>query len=787
MEYDAIPQELKALKRWGVFKKIWKPERGKYTKIPYDAETGKEGRSNDESTWTDFATALTAFRRDEEYAGLAFFFKPPYIGIDLDHVKDDIDRMVHGDVGENIVYDFVSAMKSYTEVSLSGEGIHIIIKGTLPEGKRRKGEIEMYDSGRFFALTGNSFNKINTINQPPDKVFHAFYAKYINSESNVIQMAQAPQYGVSDLSINQIIADALQSKTGNRFKMLMNGKWEGFYDSQSEADLAFANDLAFWTAKDFGKMDTIFRQSGLMRDKYDEKHGKVTYGVGLLNKAIAGTNSVYEPREKQSSFSLIVPGLTDDDPDLKNKRNKETGWYSYDDTGNAQRFVDRFGKVVKYDTISGRFMFFDGHVWREDKTRVAQKMLNDVVESLKDEPLHVPKEGGKDAEEAAETARAKFIKRSRNNSGKRAAINEIESLTATTTDAFDTELNVLNTPSGYIDLSTGELKDTTPKDMFTKITNYEYSDTYEAPRWEEFLNQVFDGNDELIHFIQKLVGYTMTGTMDEQVMVILHGEKKKNGSNGKSVFVETLSDVVGNYAINIQPETIMAKPFSNTSGPNNDIARMKGARLITSSEPDDGMRLSEGLVKQLTGGDKVTARKLYGDYFEFVPTGTIWISTNHKPLVRGTDDGIWRRLLFVPFLVQIPNDKKDPKLKQKLLREGPGILNWAVDGALMWQREGLHPPEIVRQDTNAYREEMDTIGSFLNEVAEQGPGFTCTFADVSRTFDCWERINGTGITKNKLGRELTQRFGKKHVKGYVNYIGLRIKREYKEFEQSYNF
>lgn len=784
MDYSAIPNELKALKQWGVFKKIWKPERGKYTKIPYDAITGEKGKSNDETTWTDFNTALTAVNQNDKFAGLAFFFKAPYVGIDLDHVKEEIDRVLHGDTAENLVYEFMQTTNSYTEVSLSGEGIHIIVKGKLPEGKRRKGDIEMYDSGRFFALTGNAFTDCREVNEPDKKALKTLYKHYIDSGNNIIMLNDEPQYGITDLTTEQITEAALKSKTGQRFKVLMNGNWEGYYDSQSEADLAFANDLAFWTAKDFKKMDEIFRESGLMRDKYDEKHGKVTYGEGLLNKAISSTGSVYSAKKAESTFSLTVPGLTVDEHSVTDKKDE---WRSYDDTGSAQRYFDRYGRVVKFDTTAGKFMYFDGHAWRQDKTFVAQKLLNKVVESLKDEPVHVPKDASIDDKDAATEAKAKFIKRSRNNSGKRAALAETQTLIATTTDDFDQELNVLNTPSGYIDLATGSLMETTPESMFTKITNFEYSDTYAAPRWEEFLHQTFDGNQDLIHFMQKLVGYSLTGTMDEQVMTILHGEKRKNGSNGKSVFVETVSSIIGNYAITIQPETLMAKPLASSGGPNNDIARMKGARFIASSEPDEGMRLSEGLIKQMTGGEKVTARQLYGDYFEFQPTGTIWLSTNHKPIVRGTDDGIWRRLLFIPFLVQVPNNKKDPKLKQKLLREGPGILNWAVDGALMWQREGLNPPQIVQEDSKQYRGEMDTIGGFLEEVAEVGPGYQASFKEISLAFDEWEKIHGTGITKNKLGRELAQRFDKKTVMGQRQYAGLRIKKGLSPFQQGYNF
>ncbi len=772
MNYANIPKELRLLKQWGLFKLVWKEERNKYTKIPFSID-GTSGRSNDPNTWSTFEDALEAKDR-LGLDGLAFYFANGYVGLDVDHVKDDIQRYLDGDITDNIVYDFISNTKSYTEISVSGEGIHIIVKGEIPGSKRRHNNVEMYESGRFFALTGNFFGNNKEVVKAD--LTH-LYNTYVDNQKIVpLPVKENKSFGINDLSTQEIIREAISSKAGERFKKLLNGKWEGLYTSQSEADMAFANDLAFWTAKDFNKMDEIFRSSGLMRDKYDEKHGKVNYGVGLLNKAIAEVSETFVPKD-DNDFQIYVEDNNSDDKQQKK-------FYSYDDTGNSERFMDSYGKLVKYDDKRKKFLYFDGHVWTYDGTMMVSKLVNRVVDNLKNEPVFVPEDGD---DEEAKKARGKFIKRSRNHAGKDGMIKEIKPLISDDLTKYDTKTNVLNTPSGFVDLSTGELNETKPDCKFTRITNAEYSDTHDAPKWNEFLNQIFNGNQDLIRYIQKCVGYTLTGTTDEQCMFFLHGDKLKNGSNGKSVFVETLSQVLGTYSETISPDVLMVNKFSGSSnGPTPEIAKMKGARMIITSEPDEGTRLSEGIVKRLTGNEKITAREMYGESFTFMPTGVIWMSTNHKPIIRGTDDGIWRRLVFIPFLVQIPDSKKDLNLKDKLLREAPGILNWAVDGALMWQQEGLKNdiPEIVKSSNKSYRKEMDVIGNFLEDCCDLGDNQKDTFKNISTAFIAWEDIYGYNMSKRKLSRELSQRFNKRKSNGEAVYTGIALKDDKKPYEIS---
>lgn len=761
MNYENIPNELRALKQWGLFQKIWQPERNKYTKIPHNALDGGAGKSNDPSTWVDFKTALEALKT-YQMDGLAFFFANGYVGLDIDHIGDELDKFRSGDYQENTVSQAITMTKSYTEVSISGSGIHAIFKGKIPGTRRRKGNVEMYDSGRFFALTGNTIGQYQKeVNVVTTDVMNLMYHKYFG-EDNVVTINNHSPIKPNDLDVDEVIKRAEMSRTGDRFKVFMNGGWEGFYPSQSEADLAFANDLAFWTGRDFNKMDQIFRTSNLFRPKYDEKHGKTTYGVALLNKAINEAHETFDPKRmplRKYQFNFAK----DED------KQTETPPRSWDDTGNADRFMDTFGELVKYSYIDKCWYCYNGGYWETDNEGKVAQYVDMTVDNMRNEKLHVSADV--DPEKAKE-AWDKFLKKSRSHAAKQAMLNEVQHRVPVLHGQFDQDKTLLNTSNGYVDLSSGILYEHDIKKMFSQQADVDYTDNIDCPEWSEFLDQIFDNDQELIHYIQKAVGYSATGNIKEQVMFILYG----NGRNGKSIFIDTISDILGTYAKSMQADSIMVR--QNSSGANSDIARLESARLVTSSEPNEGVRLDEGLVKQLTGGDKVTARYLYGKEFEFKPQFKLWLATNHKPIIRGTDDGIWRRLMLIPFKVQIPTDKVDKDLKYKLQRESIGILNWIVEGALMWQREGLNPPASVTNASRQYREEMDVISLFVNDCCEIGDNYRAPAGEIFKKYQSWANENSEySMSKQKFGREMRQKFEFKKTKHGRFYLGLKISRD----------
>lgn len=729
---------------------------GKLTKMPINPQTNTPAKSNDESTWSDYETAVNFPHKD----GLGFFFKPPYIGIDLDDVSSEIERYKQGDFENNIVFDFYESVKSYGEISPSGNGVHIIAKGKLPGSKRRKGNVEIYDNGRFFTMTGNTLTKYGTVDDVSEVTLKRLYDKYL--ASRVVEFRPQRMHGVAHtLSESEVVRKIMESKQAQQFKLFMDGGWEDFYQSQSEADLAFANMLAFWCARDYTQMDSLFRQSSLMREKWDEKRGKTTYGEATLYKAINDTGEVFRPKREKPKYHL--------DFVKKKDEKKELSPQSYDDTGNAKRMMQLFGDVIRYSYIHKKFYVYNGEKWEVDQTGKIRVLIDEMIDQMKNEKVRAA--DGVDEEEAKELLR-KHIKKSRQNSSKKNLEDELKHHVAVLPEDFDNDDMLLNVSNGYLDLASGELRPHDKEKMFAKQANSEYSEKMTPDVWIDFLNDIFDGDKDVIHYLQKALGYSLTGSTKEQVMFILHG----NGRNGKSIFVEVVSEILGDYAKNIRATSLMVK---RSEGVNNDIATLQDARLVTSSEPNEGFRFDEGLVKQLTGGDRVTARFLYGEDFEFTPKFKIWVTTNHKPIVRGTDDGIWRRLVLIPFEVQIPAERVDKDLKYKLLREAPGILDWMLEGTRLWQRYGLTPPKKIANASKEYRNEMDTLEHFIEDSCERGEGYRAPAGELYTIYKKWADDTGEfKMNKNTFGKKMKEKFESIKSSGRIHYQGIKIKEVY---------
>ena len=776
--YQNIPQELRNLKQWGLFELKWVEARKKNTKIPINPYDGSAGKSNDPNTWSDFDTAMRALNDVERADGLAFYFANGYVGLDIDHIDSNLEDWRAGDNDpNNLVNKFQDLTdNTYMEVSQSGTGIHAIFKGKIPGKRRRKGNYEMYQTGRFFALTGNNIIPDPTIKSMSDDEMKTLY-EFLFGKDNIVQLhSESDNITPVDLSVAEIIKRAENSaKTGTRFTMFMKGGWEQFYPSHSEADMAFANDLAFWTGRDFHKMDTIFRNSSLMREKFDEKHGAVTYGTSLLNKAINETQNIYNPEsDSQDSESSYTFSFNED----KTKKIMPRSW---DDQGRGLRMRDQFATVLKFNAVDKKWFFFNGSYWQEDIGNQRVELAAErVANSIKKEKPELSFSTKTD-EDKAMNEWYKFQKDSRSHMAKMHMIDEFKKYVIVKHGEFDKEDMLLNTESGYVDLSNGELHDHDIDKKFSHQTVAEYSDNVDAPLWEKFLNQIFNNDEELIHYVQKAIGYSFTGSVDEQCLFILNGR----GRNGKSVFSNVVSDVAGNYAKQMNVQTIVAKKNQSGSA-NSDIARLEGARIVTSSELNEGDRFDESLVKQLTGGDKILARFLYGSEFEYKPKFKIWMATNHLPIIRGTDDGIWRRIKIIPFNIQIPKEKVDKKLEYKLKAEYTGILNWVVQGSLMWQQEGLEDPEAVRQVIENYRAEMDPLDAFLEECCTTGQNYSIKARDMYDAYHEWAKESEEyKMSMTKFGREMSKKLLRVKKRDGWYYVGLKLKEP--DSDYTFNF
>lgn len=677
--YDNIPSELKQLKQWV----CWSGD-----KLPKNARTGGNAQSNNPETWCDFDTAVQAVEK-YHFNGIGFMLSSPYFGVDLDDCFDDQD----------FVDEFVEGLRSYTEISQSGRGIHILCKGTLPDGANRRGKVEMYSNRRYFIMTGNRYTDYTEIRDCTDeiKILHQKYLYVPQPES------MPRKFERITLADEDVIDKARNCLSGSMFQLLYQGQWQGLpYQSQSEADLAFCSHLAFWTQKDTMQIDRIFRSSGLYRSKWDEKRGSLTYGQITISKAISSCDNVYEPKVDQDDTQLAVRffgGKTVG-------RVGEVKTYDMTDTGNAQRMYDEYGGIIHYIYSRRKWMYWTGSVWQIDETGEIKKLADMIVNKLKDDAMY-------EQDEKTRERKLKFAARTANTNGKNAMITETQHLDGIPIlqDDLDYCSDLLNCKNGIVDLSNGELTPHDSQKLMSKIClcDYEVDASKKPERWLQFIDEVTNGDKELARYLQKCVGYSLSGSIKEQCAFFLYGL----GNNGKSTFLDTISEVLGTYAMNTQPEVLMMKKYGD-NGAGTQIARLKSARMVTAEEPTEGVRLNEGLIKQLTGGGKLTCRFLYGDEFEYTPEFKLWIATNHKPVIQGTDFGIWRRIRLIPFETTIPADKVDKQLKHKLLGEMPGILHWAVEGAIMYHNEGLEPPQCVVESTAEYKAEMDLIATFMD-------------------------------------------------------------------------
>lgn len=764
-----IPDELKQLNNWCVWK--FEKRNGKRTKIPFNAATGEFAKSNDKSTWSSYETAVNA----EGVDGIGFFFEPPYLGIDIDDIDDDLHRFKQGDKLDNIVSEFNEAFKSYTEVSPSGNGLHIIVKGKIPGSRRRKGNIEMYDSGRFFTMTGKNIGKYKDVTEVSEQVFKTIYEKYLPDNTVKYPTTNNYQENIHNLSEIDVINEIYNSKQAKLFDDLMKGNYEPYYTSHSEADMALANILAFWCAKDYSQMDSIFRQSNLYRDKWDEKRKNSTYGEQTLFKAINEANNIYTPKQQTDDNPLryALSKLFDNQEETK-----EYPIRSYDDTGNADRFIDRYGNLYKYSYIANKFYIYDGMKWKVDDKGSIRKLIDEMIESIKNEKVLHSEDV---TEEEAREVFQKYYKKTRGTQAKKNIMNELMHRRPATPDEFDKDDMLLNVANGYIDLTSRELYKHDINKMFSQITNTDYTEKMQPAVWLDFLNDIFAGDKAVIRYIQKALGYSLTGSTREQIMFILFGK----GRNGKSIFVEVISEILGDYSNNMQAKSLMVKKNDNV---NTDIARLSKARFVTSSEPNEGFRFDEGLIKQLTGGDKVTARFLYAEEFEYTPKFKIWVSTNHKPIIRGTDDGIWRRLVLIPFDVQIPEEKVDKDLKYKLLREAPAILNWMAEGAYMWMQEGLAMPEKLKEAVQKYRNEMDTLGQFIEDCCKVDKNSSEKVSNLHQAYKTWSNDNLTStkvLGMKSFSQKMEERFVKESRRDANYFIGIEIDNKKSFEEQKY--
>jgi putative DNA primase/helicase len=471
--------------------------------------------------------------------------------------------------------------------------------------------------------------------------------------------------------------------------------------------------------------------------------------------------------ETETAEVLAVSPPSETHPQAIRSRNRPN--YARTDAGNAELFADLNEHFLRYDHRRKKWLRWDKHHWVIDadrhvfrRAKAAARHRLRAAASIKDEKDREYEYRWAIESEATHRIRACL---------EQAMAHEKLSDTG---EGWDSDPYLLGVKNGVIDLRTGRLRPGMPEDRITMTCPVVYDSSATCPRWEQFLRQIFGDDPELISYIQCAVGYSLTADVSEQCIFLAFGE----GANGKSTFLKTISRVLGDYSRNLP---FSAFEIGGRSSIPNDIAALVGKRIVTSVETNEATRLNEGRIKALTGGDAITARYLYAEFFTFQPVAKFWLAFNDKPRVVDNSHGFWRRIRLIPFVHTFNGKQADKHLDQKLIAEAPGILNWAIKGALEWRKTGLVTPAVVEMSTVEYREESNSVAMFIDDCCCIEAGCWVSSGDLFAAYCIWAKRQDEeylldrrafSIRISKLAGVLLQRTGKERTRGWS---GIKLK------------
>lgn len=648
---EAIPLWLRQLKRWILWR--WVKDNGKLVKKP-------QAGWNQPDAWRSFDDLAG----DGDGAGVVL--GDDLTGIDLDDCRDDCT----GDLTD-IAEEVMSLANSYTEVSPTGTGLKILVRGSLPAGSRTKNEelgIEVYSRGRWFAITGKGSGDV----EHRQAELEAIYARYVDADPTLIKLlTHKPRTGENDGSRRLVI------------------------------------------------IARCCKEAGLSHDD----------AISMIRKYEA----VY-PFPKSWTDADISKRLTDAGAAVQRT-------YAMTDVGNGQRFAAQHGGDVRYVHQWNKWIVWNGRCWAEDTTGEVMRRAKRTARCIYDEANRCD-----DPEKRQNLAKFAAKCESAQKLNAMLALAKSEQPIPVAIEALDRQPWLLNVENGTVDLRSGALRDHHREDYLTKIcpTPLQYG---EPKLWLQFLSQIL--SPELVDFVQRLMGASLVGEVRDEIFPILYG----TGANGKTVLLNTWAGMLGpDYACSAPPALLQTSKHKQHP---TEIATFFGKRLVTVSETDDNCRLSEALVKQLTGGDLLTARRMNEDFWSFPPSHTLVLASNYKPTIAGTDHGIWRRVRLVPFVVTIEESAQDRQLTAKLRNEYPLILAWAVKGCLEWQKRGLSAPSTISDATAEYKTDSDPFGRFVADCfVTEG---SVSRHDAYEAYQRWCVENGEEVMGNRkfLARMLT--------------------------------
>jgi putative DNA primase/helicase len=541
--------------------------------------------------------------------------------------------------------------------------------------------------------------------------------------------------------------------------------WDSIALNQRRVYIVYDSDVMYKISvtKALARLKAFLEQRGACVEIIYLPHGQNGEKVGLDD--FLARHAVQDLLALASS-TLREPVWVDATTETSPSR---TSRHHLTDAGNKNRLVEQFGPVIRFVSDWG-WLIWDRCRWRRDPPHLGVlKLAEKTIQAM-----HLEADQNRDPAHSRQLALHAVASEARSRMEAMVSLARMD--VQAESSAFDADPWLLNVQNGTLDLRTGTLRPHQSADLLTKLASVEYLPNVTAPTWMRFLSDIMQGNQELIDYLKRVVGYSLTGSTRERVFFVFHG----TGSNGKSTFLETIGALIGDYAVRATTDTFLTKRDNTIT---NDLARLNGARLVVGSEIDYGRRLAEALIKQITGGDKIAARFLYQEDVEFTPVAKVILAANHKPSIQGTEPAIWNRVRLIPFNQVFSTP--DQHMLDRLRAELPGILNWAIEGCLSWQTTGLGMPTEIRTATQDYRNEEDALASFIDDHCVVSPNARAMSSQLYAKYISWcDRTSEPRMSQKTFGTKLREK-GFQNVKsGVKGWVGIGIRDDLDHLDHS---
>jgi putative DNA primase/helicase len=748
---EKIPAELRALPQWIAWK-YGKKKDGSTTKLPVNVATGKLASTTDPATWTSFDDAL-AKQNGAEGPGYVFSAEDPFCGVDFDGCRNPETGEIAPWARERII-----RLNTYAEVSPSKMGVKAWVKAKwpLPKGKKitlhepdfvvgKKPGIEVYDHGRYFAVTGLKLANLPDEPQERQAEIDELCRTFFSERARIAASANGTSSRTSVIERARKYLDAIP------------GAVSGSGGHNQTFHVACVLVLGFGLTK--------AEALGLLSE-YNQKCEPPWSEAELQHKiesadAQPGERGYLRDKQPDEWAGTEIPNYQQQQPAPETATATE---FPATDSGNAELFASCNAGSVLYDHRRNQWQLWGAHYWLADSDGKIHRLAKAAARERY-------RRAGLIQDLPTRQVAAKWAISSESRQKLEAALSlaRSERALADSGDEWNAKAFLLAARNGIIDLHIGNLRPGQPEDKINFHSDTGFDPAATCPRWLHFLEEIFDGNAELVDFVHRAAGYSISGDTREQVLFVCYG----TGSNGKGILLNAIRKALGDYGHNMPFSTLEQQ---DRGGIPNDLAALVGRRFVTASETNQSARLNEARIKALTGCDPISARFLHCEWFTFQPVAKFWLAVNHRPHVSDDSFGFWRRVRIIPFVRRFTGADVDLRLDDKLSAEMPGILAWLVRGCLAWQERGLDPPECVKAATDEYRQESDPLADFISERCTVDPCRSAGSSDLFKAYRAWAM--GCGMSEKEMlgrrsfGQRMAEKFTRRRFASGVFYEGI---------------